>query len=125
MAARVTIAEVKVVIGTTLTDPVIQVWIDASNTVVNQAADCINGDEALLKQIELFLSSHFVALIDPDSDASNSQIKSEKIESVSFTYATAELSRNINDTPYGQTANFLSNGCLIKSGLEKATVEFF
>ncbi len=123
--ARVTPTEVKVVIPTTLTDPVIQVWIDSANVIVDSAAACINGDEALLTKVELFLSSHFVALVDPDADSSKSSIKQEKTQDITTTYNTAELKNNINDTVYGRAANSLSKGCLITVNQEPATVEFF
>lgn len=112
--SRVTPIEVKEVIPTTLSDPMIQIWIDVANTIVSASADCIGGDEALLTQVELMLSSHFVALVDQDADSSNSSIKQEKTDDISTTYNTKELTGTVNDTVYGQAANKLSNGCLTK-----------
>lgn len=123
MATRVTPTDVKVIIATTLADPVIQVWIDAANAIVNQQSACIGGDEALLTQIELQLSAHFVALVDPSSD--RSKATSEKIGPLDVNYNSATLANNINDTAYGKAANMLSNGCLIQTTQANATVEFF
>ena len=123
MATRVTPADVKVIIETTLADPTIQVWINAANAIVNEQAACIGGDEALLTQVELHLSAHFVALVDPSSD--RSRATKEKMGPLDVTYNSATLANNINDTAYGKTANMLSNGCLIKTTQEVATVEFF
>ena len=124
MASRVTPTEVKVIIETTLADAVVQIWIDAANAIVNDQSACIGGDEALLTQVELYLSAHFVALVDPESD--RSRVKSEKLKNdFSITYNAATLENNINDTAYGKTANMLANGCLIQTTQAKATVEFF
>jgi len=123
MATRVTPTEVKVIIPTTLADPVIEVWIDAANAIVNEQAACIGGDDALLTKVELFLSAHFVALVDPASD--QSKATKEEIGPLTVSYNTATLANNINDTAFGKTANMLSNGCLIKTTEAKATVEFF
>lgn len=120
--ARVTPTEVKTIVETVLLDPVIEIWIDAANTIVNDAEDCINGDEAKLTQIELFLSAHFVAINDVTSGAT---IKAEKAEGLATTYSVVELQGNINDSSQGRAANMLSNGCLLTIGQESATVEFY
>ena len=120
--SRVTPGEVSEIVETVLLDPVIQVWIDAANTIVTGASSCIGGDDALLAQVELYLAAHFIAINDISSGAT---VKSDKIDNQATTYSVVELQGNINDSSYGRAANMLSNGCLLTIGQEAATVEFF
>lgn len=118
--SRVTPTQVKEIIATDLSDPVIQIWIDAANTIVTANAECIGGDEALLTQIELFLSAHNIGML--DSDVRN-QIKKEGPDGFQTEYMQSvnvsdEL---INSTVYGQQANRLSNGCLANADDRAAT----
>jgi hypothetical protein len=120
--SRVTPEEVKAIIDTDLSDPVIQIWIDAANTIVTANAECIGGDEALLTQVELFLSAHNVGML--DSDIRN-QIKKEGPDGFQTEYMqSANVSDElINSTVYGQQANRLSNGCL--ANVDDRAVTFF
>lgn len=108
--SRVTPTEVKAIIATTLADPTIQIWIDGANTIVNEIADCINGDEAKLTQVELYLSAHNIGMLDP---AVRGFITKEKLDVFETTYSNpVTIKNNIDGTPYGTMANRLSNGCL-------------
>ena len=121
--SRVTPAEVKAIIATPLEDSVIEIWIDAANTIVNANAECIGGDEALLKQIELYLSAHFVGMLDAST---RGFITEEGIEGFKTKYSNpVSLSSIIEATPWGATANMLSNNCLSSIPSKTATVEFF
>tara|TARA_R110002096_G_C14370680_1_gene704825 strand:+ start:55 stop:423 length:369 start_codon:yes stop_codon:yes gene_type:complete len=121
--SRVTPEQVKAIIDTSLDDPVIQVWIDAANTIVNSNADCIGGDEALLTQVELYLSAHFVGMLDPEI---RGFVTKEKLEVFETTYSNpVSIKNNIDNTPYGTTANMLSNGCLANTSDKTADVCFF
>lgn len=123
MASRVTPEEVKEIVATSLTDPVIQVWIDGANSIVNANADCIGGDEALLTQVELYLSAHFVAMLDPEL---RGFVTKEKLEVFETTYSNpVTMKNNIDNTPWGTTANMLSNGCLANTSDKAAEVCFF
>ncbi len=123
MATRVTPTEVKDIVATTLADPVVQTWIDAANAIVNEQSACIGGDEPLLKQVELYLSAHFLALVDPGLD--RSRVSKEKTEQLETDFNVAKLMGNVNDTVYGTTANMLAKGCLTNVNQDVATVEFF
>jgi len=123
MATRVTPAEVKAIVATTLADPIVQTWIDAANAIVNEQSACIGGDEPLLTQVELYLSAHFLALVDPELD--RSRVSKEKTEELQTDYNVAKLMGNVNDTVYGTTANMLAKGCLTNVNQAPATVEFF
>ena len=108
--SRVTPIEVKEIVATPLTDPVVQIWIDGANTIVNANADCIGSDEALLTQVELYLSAHFVGMLDPKV---RGFVTKQKLDVFEKTYSNpVTLSNVIDNTPYGTTANMLSGGCL-------------
>ena len=108
--SRVTPSEVKEIIETPLTDPVVQVWIDGASTIVTANAGCIGGDDALLTQVELYLSAHFVGMLDPGIRGFVSMEKTEELET-SFSNPVT-VSNMIDNTPYGTLANRLSDGCL-------------
>jgi len=121
--SRVTPAEVKIIVSTTLTDDVIQVWIDAASAIVTKNASCIGGDEALLTQIELQLSAHFVTVNGPSYKGS---ISKSKIDVLETTYAITAMDKNdIEATAYGKAANIMSGGCLTDYNDDFATAEFF
>lgn len=123
MVSRVTPTEVKVIITTTLTDPTIQIWIDGANAIVNENASCINGDEDLLKKIELNLSAHFIGMLNP---AIRGFVTREKLEVFDTSYSNpVTLKNNIDNTPYGTAANMLSKGCLANTSDKRASVGFF
>lgn len=108
--SRVTPEEVKAIVSTELADPVIQVWIDGANSVVNANADCIGDDEDLLTQVELYLSAHFVAMLDSET---RGYVTKDKIDTFDTSYSTPIGLNNIMDnTAYGTTANMISGGCL-------------
>ena len=123
MAARVTPAEVRVILptDTTLTDAQIQAAIDAATIIVDGiAADCASDlSAAALKQIELYLSAHFSAVTD-----STINLKSETDGCCDSKAVYGwELGEGIKGTPFGQMANTLSGGCL--STLDAPAVGFF
>lgn len=108
--ARVTVTEVKAVIpNSSASDETIQAAIDAANILVNKiAAGCASGlTEEELTSVELYLSAHFVTVSDPGSSVSE-----EKFENSSRKYNVAQQGKGVLGTPFGQTANMLSGGCL-------------
>jgi hypothetical protein len=120
--SRVTPAEVKELTSTTLTDQIVQLWIDAADSIITSKAECIGKDDAGLAQISLYLSAHFVAMLDPTNTG---QITKTKIDVFETSFNESGLSTElINKTPYGATANMLSVGCLLSTTKAKATVDF-
>lgn len=116
--ARVTVAEVKEIVpGTTLSDAAITSLINVANITVNKlSTKCGSGlTEEELTSVELYLSAHLVSVSDPESS-----IKSEKFENASTVYNTALSGEGIKGTPYGNTANMLSGGCLVEMDKRKA-----
>jgi hypothetical protein len=121
--SRVTPAEVKVIVATTLTDDVIQIWINVANAIITKNATCIGGDEAFLTQVELQLSAHFVTVNGPSYKGS---IVKSKLDVLETTYGVNSMDKNaIEATAYGKAANIMSGGCLTDYNDDKATVEFF
>jgi len=119
--SRVTPAEVKEIIETTLPDAVIQVWIDAANTIVDDNIDCINKDEDGLKQVELYLSAHLIGMLD---QTGKGNIVKEGIAGFETMYSSSkDVSNTLDNTTYGTTANMLSNGCLANTN--KAVCKIF
>ena len=108
--SRVTPAEVRVIIETTLSDPAMQIWIDGANVIVNDIADCVGNDEVILTQVELYLSAHHIGMLDP---AIRGFVTKEKLDVFETTYSNpVTIKNNIDSTPYGTMANRVSNGCL-------------
>lgn len=117
MAIRVSNLEVQSIKDTeTNTDP----FVAAASLIVDDINSKCNKsfDEVRLKQIELFLSAHFVGVIDP-------ALISERFENSTNVYqvGSASLSGIMSDK-YGQTANMLAEGCLTDFDKAPATVEF-
>lgn len=116
--SRVTPEEVKQIVDTDLDDTTIQIWIDGAHAIVNANADCMGGYEALLTQVELFLSAHFVGMLDPEI---RGFVTKEKLDVFETTYSNpVTLSNIIDNTPYGTTANMLAGGCLTNTTKQAA-----
>jgi hypothetical protein len=121
--SRVTPAEVTSIVATSLSDSVVQLWIDAASAIVDTHADCIGGTEALLTQVELYLSAHMVAMLSADT---RGFISEEGPAGFTTKYSNpVKMQGIIESTPFGMTANMLSNGCLANVSQQLATVDFF
>lgn len=110
--ARVTSDEVKQIISTTL-DPT--PFIEAANVVVNDRLASESLSVSTLKEIERWLSAHFLAIRSP-------QKKSQSIDGASETYVLPPVSaEGLKSTPYGQQVLLLdSSGVLTSLGKKKA-----
>ena len=91
-------------------------YILAANAVVS-ALDCDLTD-AVLEQVEIFFAAHLASAVD-------APIKRQKFENAEKEFAFGELGSGVMSTPFGQTANALSGGCLENSYKQEAKVEFF
>ena len=99
--ARVTEAEVKKILSTTLTNEEITPFLMAANVLVTDILTDESYAEAMLKEIERWLAAHFVAIRDP-------QISKEKIGDVDATYQ-GKTSLGLNHTSYGQQVMILDH----------------
>ena len=103
MATRTTPDEVSAVIGTTLTDEQIQVWIDVANVLVTANVTC-GLSAAVLAEIERQLAAHLISLL-PTAGARSLPVKSERLGEAEVTYVTsAFVGGALKSTIYGQTA---------------------
>lgn len=115
MAARVTTDEVKVLIDTPLTD------LTAFITVASQQVDRIDAvgslSAAVLKEIERWLSAHYVAIRDP-------RVSQDAIADSRHTYE-GKTGMGLDFTRYGQQARLLdTTGTLQKLSLKKASLTY-
>lgn len=105
--ARVTEAEVKLIIDTQLTN--IDLFIDTANIIVDEDLSDVGMSDVRLNKIELYLSAHFVCLREK-------QLTSENFGSASETYQ-GKTGMNLQSTNYGQTAMMLDkSGTLVNVG---------
>jgi len=118
MANRVTVAEVQEIMDTgSLTDAQVTAFITAANLTVT---DKLGGSTALsaaqLKEIERWLSAHFVAMRER-------QVADEKIGEASVKYG-GQFGKMLDFTQYGQQVKILdTTGTLANIGKRKATFE--
>lgn len=112
--ARATVDEVKDIISTTLTDGQINAFINTSHQVVSQRLNGKGISEDTLKEIEVWLSAHYVCMRDPRK-------KQVKVDDVAVTYQ-GETGTGFQSTSYGQQAIALDpTGTLASASLKRAT----
>lgn len=117
--SRVTPAEVKAIVETDLNDSIVQTWINGASSIVTANSTCMNDENSVLQQVELYLSAHFVAMLDPST---RGYITKDKLDKFETTYSSPmALNKIIDNTPYGTTANMISGGCLATINNRKAT----
>ena len=124
MVARVTEAEVKVILPATtmLTDPQILAAITAATLIVDEIAASYCGENFsadLLKQIELYLSAHFCAVTE-NTLTMSSETDACTGSSVKYGFKFGD---GVKGTPFGIMANTLSQGCLAE--FDKTPANFF
>lgn len=95
--ARVTIAEVQEIISYDSSITNIQPFIDAANLMVTAVCTSTLLSDSLLKEIERWLSAHFVAIRDP-------KLVSQSIGGASDSYETNKTDFGLKLTRYGQQA---------------------
>jgi hypothetical protein len=102
MATRVTEAEVKAIIDTDLDSTAITPFITVANMIVTDRLADEGLTDELLKEIERWLSAHFVSIRDP-------RMLEEKAGQASAKYALGNPGnrQGISATPYGQQALLL------------------
>lgn len=116
MAARVTDAEVKEIITTTIdTEP----FIDNANLFVNNQLGSSGLSEATLTMIELYVSAHLVGI-----SINEGNVKNKRIGESQKTYSTPFILDGLKLTKYGDTALLLdTSGTLSSAG--KKPPKFF
>jgi len=116
--ARVTPADVKEIISTALTDAVINACINTANNIIDANLTSLSAASAILMDIELWLSAHFVAIRDPQ--AKQKSVAGE----YSVTFEKGQVGTGFGATTWGQQALALDfTGTLASMGLRAAKIE--
>lgn len=112
MAARVSEPEVQAIIDTVVDS--LAPFITAANTMVNGVLLNRGLTDEELKQIELWLAAHFVAIRDP-------RLSSESMGAASQSFAI-QVALGLDQTTYGQQAKILDRtGTLANMGKRRAS----
>ncbi len=101
--ARVTGAEVKLIMKTKLTATEIEPFIMAANLLTTRECSAITDDD-LLKEIEKYLTAHNAAI-----SASKTSIRTEQQIDVLKEKYSGKYGAGLNATPYGQMAMALDS----------------
>ena len=121
--ARATISDSRSILpaASQLTDFQIQASIDAATCVVDQAAaSCASHlSETCLLQVEIYLSVHYAAATENTLALSS---ETDPCGGGEATYGF-KFGEGVKGTPFGQTANMLSGGCLAE--FDKSPVDMF
>lgn len=117
MAYRVTGTEVKTIFETEMTSSDLEPFIKSANALINSQSDMLELSDALLKEIEEWLSAHFASSKDQRISYQDFGLSKVKFQ--------GEYKTSLNSTSYGQTAVSLdTSGTLqdIASGVKKARI---
>ncbi len=115
MSARVTDAEVREIIDIDVSITNITPFITIANLLVTDKLSDSGLSVEMLKEIERWLSAHFVAIRDP-------RVKSESIGGISTSYR-GTTGEGLKSTLYGQQViMFDTTGTLANFGMKKASI---
>ena len=115
MAARVDADDVKLIIDTDLTDARIDAFINGAHAVVEKTLADESLGESLLKEIERWLSAHYIAAV------IERQAIHEKAGPAEQRFADV-FGKLLESTTYGQTAMGLDTSGLLASSGRRAVV---
>jgi len=114
--ARVTAAEVKEVINTSLTEVQVIPYITSANVYVTERLGSSTLSTDTLKEIERWFTAHMIA-ITRERVAKSEEAGGAKVEYV------GEFGEGLKSTPYGQMCVSLdTTGLLIQEGKKKVTM---
>ena len=113
--ARVTAAEVKEVINTSLTEVQVIPYITSANVYVTERLGSSTLSTDTLKEIERWFTAHMIA-ITRERVAKSEEAGGAKVEYV------GEFGEGLKSTPYGQMCISLdTTGLLVQEGKKKVT----
>jgi hypothetical protein len=116
--ARVRGSDVKCIITTTKTSEQIEPFITAANLMVSDVLSGSGQSSALLKEIERWLSAHFVAI-----DDGSARRKSEEIGDASAEYE-GKTDMGLKFTRYGQQVLLMdTSGLFAQVGMKGAEIK--
>lgn len=114
---RVIQSDVREIITTDKVD--LQPFIIAANLLITNVLATSGLGDPLLKEIERWMSAHFIAMAGTDSDTG--QVVEEKIGDASVKYDQGDFRKNLGATRYGRQAMLLdTTGKLANLGKGRA-----
>lgn len=121
MTTRVSVEEVKLIISTTIGDPAVFEHIEVASHLVDDLLVGKGLSTERLRDVELYLSAHFVAIRDQDAG----QITDKTVDTTTATYG-GDLGVALSFTRYGQQALALdTSGTLTSVGKARAQFRVF
>ncbi len=108
MSNRVAATEVKEIISTDLPDAVIDTFVTAANLVITDALSGYSLNAAMLKEIERWLSAHFLACTRAQ------QAQAEGADGANITYQ-GQTGMGLDATFYGQQVKILDPTGLVEA----------
>lgn len=125
MANRVTATEVKQIITTTLSDEAIGVFITPANLLVTSKLGTLGMSDELLKEIERWLSAHFISIfLQSDKNDGGTMTRDKVGESEREWKVSQQFKENtLGMTNYGKQAVLLdTSGTLVDLGKRKVKI---
>lgn len=118
MANRCTGSEVKNIITTAKTAAQVEYYITSANLIVTDNLSNVSYSAAKLKEIEIWISAHAVAMDDPE-------IAKEKVgQDTEATYSMGKLGEWLQRSRYGEMALLMdTSGKLASIGKREAKME--
>lgn len=98
--ARVTGREVKGIIQTRFDEIEVEPFVDTAHVLVDTHLAGAGLSEELLKQIELWLAAHLIAIDDPRTTDRN-------VDGLRISFERAEQGKGLDSTRYGQQVRML------------------
>lgn len=98
--ARTNIADVRIIITTSLEDGQITSFISDTNLIVTSKFTGVDIDDDILEAIEKWLTAHFIAM------SQKRQLSEQKVDEASVKYA-GKFGLHLEHTTYGQMVIFL------------------
>lgn len=120
--ARTSIADVKVVIATSLTDEDITSFINIANRIVTQVVGTSTAlSDDIKEDIETFLTAHLIAISrEPQNSFSRSRVGNSEI------YVSSQFGKGLEATSFGQTVKLLdTTGAFTQLGKIKASLKSY
>lgn len=117
--------DVRGITGSSLGDSVLDPFICAASVMIDNISLCLSAKGVVdTNQIEAWLASHLLSISGVgDGVTSKTEVS---FENYSVKYARAQIRKEgLMSTPYGQTANALSKGCLADLDKDVSQICFF
>lgn len=109
--ARTNVADVKNIIETALTDPIIEAYVNSANVFVTGTLDGKGLSDAVMEEIEKWIAAHMIA------STRERMGKEEEAGGARIEYL-GKYGEGLSSTPYGQMAIQLDTSGTLSSDLE-------